>query len=315
MKKIFGNYFTLSRFERNGMIILLTLIFIVIGINAFWPFIRAKLFYDTKELDLMFARAEADFSRKKPSTPDSSATEHINDLQAEATTDYENSKKLFYFDPNTASASEWAELGAVKKLIKTIENYRSKGGKFRKPEDLKKIYGFNDQLYRKLLPWVRIINNEKKESYENPVPPPVNTGPEMDVPKIEVNTTTLEQLLEIPRMNENFAARLIKYRKLLGGFYTLEQAGEVYGSKEEYVRLMKKYCYVNSDSLARISLNNSDLKTLGKHPYIGFELAKKIISFRNKNGPFQSLEGLKQAGLITDENQFKKILNYLKLWN
>ncbi len=315
MKKLIGDYFTLSRFERNGMIVLLILIFIVIGINAFWPFIRAKLFYDSKELDLMFARAEADFGRKIPSTADSSATEHINDLQAEAKAENENSGKLFFFDPNTATASDWAELGAGKKLIKTIENYRSKGGKFKKPEDLKKIYGFNDKLYGKLLPWVKIGHDKKKESYENPLPPTVKTGSETVIPKIEINAATPEQLSEIPGMNESFASRMIKYRKLLGGFYTLDQAGEVYGSKEDYVRLLKKYCYVSTDSIVRISLNNSDLKTLGRHPYIGFDLAKKIINYRNKNGPFQSLEGLKQTGIITDENQFNKIRNYMKLWN
>jgi len=44
--------------------------------------------------------------------------------------------ELFYFDPNTITGSEWKRLGLRDKTIKTIENYRIKGGRFYKPEDL-----------------------------------------------------------------------------------------------------------------------------------------------------------------------------------
>ena len=70
--------------------------------------------------------------------------------------------ELFYFDPNTITGSDWKRLGLRDKTIKTIENYRSKGGHFYKPEDLQRIYGLHDDEYERLKPYIKIESNTSK---------------------------------------------------------------------------------------------------------------------------------------------------------
>ena len=74
--------------------------------------------------------------------------------------------ELFYFDPNTIIVSEWKRLGLKDKTIKTIENYRSKGGRFYKPEDLKRIYGLHNDEYERLKPYIKIESNIPKKTEE-----------------------------------------------------------------------------------------------------------------------------------------------------
>src|SRR5690606_25983918 len=60
--------------------------------------------------------------------------------------------ELFPFDPNELDSAGWRRLGLREKTVKTILNYRSKGGRFRKPEDLSRVYGLIQEDYERLRP-------------------------------------------------------------------------------------------------------------------------------------------------------------------
>src|SRR5205085_1044990 len=87
--------------------------------------------------------------------------------------------KLFYFDPNTLNAEGWQQLGLREKTATTIVKYVSKGGRFRQPEDIGKIYGLSQKDYLRLLPFVKIASlplaekeepNDKKSFSSNTKP-------------------------------------------------------------------------------------------------------------------------------------------------
>src|SRR5687768_6360242 len=63
---------------------------------------------------------------------------------------------LFHFDPNTLSAAGWQKLGLNPRTIKTLLNYRNKGGRFYKKEDLKKIWGLPEAFYNRVEPFIAI---------------------------------------------------------------------------------------------------------------------------------------------------------------
>ncbi|MDP4277059.1 MAG: helix-hairpin-helix domain-containing protein, partial [Bacteroidota bacterium] len=60
------------------------------------------------------------------------------------------------FNPNTADSATLVSLGLKPWVAKNIVKYRRKGGQFRKPEDLSKIYGLESSTFRALLPYIRI---------------------------------------------------------------------------------------------------------------------------------------------------------------
>src|SRR6478736_5708739 len=119
------SFFGFSRFETNGFIVLLPLLFIAIfsePVYRAW-FTSQPVNYsnDQEMLDSLIAAWEWN---KKDSVTDK--TIHF-----------------FRFDPNSASMQQFDSLGLSERQAKSIVNYRTKGGKFRIKSDLKKIYGID----------------------------------------------------------------------------------------------------------------------------------------------------------------------------
>ncbi|HEC69913.1 MAG TPA: helix-hairpin-helix domain-containing protein [Candidatus Omnitrophica bacterium] len=67
-----------------------------------------------------------------------------------------------------------------------------------------------------------------------------------------------------------------------------------------------------SSSSFKVNINKAKFKDLIKLPYIGEVLAKRIISYREKNGPFQSIEELKKVKGV-GEKKLKAIKNFISL--
>jgi competence protein ComEA len=62
----------------------------------------------------------------------------------------------FEFDPNKIGVEEWMRLGFTDKQAQSIENYKAKGGKFYRPQDLMRLYVMDEEHYYRLKPFVKI---------------------------------------------------------------------------------------------------------------------------------------------------------------
>ena len=119
------NFFGFSRSEANGFLILIPL---MICILFSYPIFR---FFKTS--DSMILNPE---NEKLDSLLTSWDFNPINEKQ-------EIKIQLHPFDPNELSKTELMQLGFSSYLTNNILNYRSKGGKFNKKEDLRRIYGMD----------------------------------------------------------------------------------------------------------------------------------------------------------------------------
>ena len=63
---------------------------------------------------------------------------------------------LARFNPNIADSVIFCRLGLPGWMARNILRYRSKGGKFHKAEDFRKIYGMTEKQYQTLLPYIHI---------------------------------------------------------------------------------------------------------------------------------------------------------------
>ena len=72
---------------------------------------------------------------------------------------------------------------------------------------------------------------------------------------VELNEADTLTLKKIPGIGSTFARRIVRYRELLGGYYTVEQLAEVYGIDEERYIALYPWFRVDTTRLRPQSIN------------------------------------------------------------
>lgn len=224
---------------------------------------------------------------------------------------------LFYFDPNTLDAEGWKKLGLRDRTAQTILNYRNKGGRFYKREDVQKIWGLPQGFYERVKAYIQIAG-VKKEGVSN-TNPSASSGQaffktpyekkERAIIAVEVNKADTSTLIALPGIGSKLAQRIVNFRDKLGGFYSVDQIGETYGLPDSTFQKLKPYFKVHG-ALKKFNLNTATKDELKTHPYIRWNLANTIVEYRAQHGSFKKLEDLKNIMLI-DDATFNRLAPYL----
>jgi competence protein ComEA len=213
----------------------------------------------------------------------------------------------FSFDPNTAETSVLKQLGFSDKNIQTIQRYLQKGGRFKKPEDLRKLYGLDKKLVEQLIPFVSLPHMQSSSTTFSDSTKKYHThGP------VEINTADTNALIALYRIGPTMARRIVEYRERLGGFLTLNQLTEVYGFDEDILYDLKGKIVVDASRARIFDLNAVSLDELKTHPYFKYKLSNAIVNYRLQHGPYQSLSDLKKI-IIVNDSIYQNITRYLKI--
>lgn len=222
----------------------------------------------------------------------------------------------FVFDPNGLSIADWKQLGLSDRQIRVIKNYEANGGRFRKPEDLKKIYSINDADYARLAPYIHIKEPARTDRQgetggyagESVV---VGTKPSgkaaLYLNLNEVDSVALQQL---PGIGPVFASRIVRFRDRLGGFHDIAQLLDVYGMDDDRYAKLKDHVYADAAMLKQLNPNSASYEQLKAHPFISPKQANAIVQYRRQHGNFHSGNDLLRIAII-DEDFLHKIAPYI----
>lgn len=290
-------YFGFNKRERNGLLILSALVLVLFIVRMILPFF-------VKQQEVKITKVEPIVKEEQAITiQDTSAQVTIDKTKKDTVTNAPN--QLFTFDPNTVSVEDAVKLGFPKKTAQTLEKYRSKGGKFKSKEDLKKLYGVSEKLYAKIESYILIEVKVKEEFVKS------NTKYEKASQKqIDINTADSLQLLSLPMVGPATAKKILKFRNSLGGFYSVEQLRELYGMKDSVFTLIQPRLIVSSSNIKKLNVNTLSYEEMKKHPYINHVVASTIVAYRQKHGAYKTLNDLKSVGTINDE-LLAKLSNYI----
>ena len=302
IKSFLFNFFHFNKQERNGVFVLCCIILLVFSLRLLMPF-----FYNSSE--------QIQFSSEiiKSSHLDSFEINQTSvDLPEKKLTSHQSTNpELFVFDPNTVSFDDAQKLGFSKKLSLTLVNFRNKGGKFFKPEDLKKLYGLSSKLYENLEPYILI--SSIKSSYKRDsvfFNSPRNYEKKNSIKSlVELNTADSLSIVYIEGIGPGFTKRILKYRAMLGGFHSINQLKEVYGMTDSTFVLLSSQIKLDAYAIQKIPINTIDFNSLRRHPYFNFQSAQAIINFRLKHGKLSEVD-IKGLGIFSDE-KLNLILPYL----
>ena len=187
----------------------------------------------------------------------------------------------FRFDPNTVSVDDLMRLGFSQKQAQSIDNYRRKGGRFRRKDDFAKSYVVEDSVYKRLERFIYI-------------------------PKLDINKADSAAFETLPGIGKFFASRMVSYRNELGGYSYPEQLMDIWHFDQEKYDGLKDLIFVGP--LAPYPLWTLSEQELARHPYIGKRAAHGIVLFRENTPSGEwSVENMQKAGIL-DPGLSEKLL-------
>jgi competence protein ComEA len=314
------DYLTFSKKERVAVLVLLVLIFFVLLLPYLWP-AKKMIQPDNKAMEELKAQLEKITKSDSFKNANQESEENVSDGNGQVTKGQYNTRPaMFYFDPNTLPAEGWKRLGLREKTIQTIQNYLSKGGKFKRPEDIGRVYGLFKDDYERLLPYIK-LRSENVADNDGHTDKPVYVAAKKNaysakisaaVIPIDINTADTTALIALPGIGSKLASRIINFREKLGGFYSVTQLAETYGLPDSTFQKIQYLLQCPNPTLHQININTADVNILKAHPYIRWSIANAIIQYRKQHGNFKSVDDLQQVAIIPSD-VFLKIKPYMSI--
>jgi DNA uptake protein ComE-like DNA-binding protein len=237
------------------------------------------------------------------------------------------------FNPNNVTYEDLISFGLSKKQANNILNYRNKIGTFKDKAQFAEIYCMRGELFNLVSPYLvfdsqnsnedlaqrnEVLENQNQVSEKqneeriSPIKVSPKSKEERESLVLDLNNCDTLDLQQIKGIGKVRATRIYKYGKRLGGYVSVEQLREVYGIDDEVFEMIKPYFKVSESKIRKVNINSDDVKYLTNHPYIDFQLAKALIRFRKSYGrDFQSVEEVRGIHILSQE-EFEKLLPYLK---
>ena len=304
------SFFSFTRREQYGIMVLLFLILGVIVVNFFirqkmpvsvdketfaqWEE-EVKTFQEREEIAAQYNDSLRMARRQYPN--------YHTDYQKYPTQFYDKYQKPekefpkpFPFNPNTTEKDDFIKLGFSEKQAESIVKYRDRGAVFKTKQDFQKVFVVSDEIYAHLEAWITLPDEVEVTAPENVV--------------IELNTADTTSLKQIKRIGSYLAKRIVDYRQKLGGFYSVEQLMEVKGVDTALFSAIAPYMVVDKGKIVKLDLNKSAFKDFTRHPYFEYYIVKAIFEYKDKNGVFTSVNDIRKIPLIYND-LYNKITPYL----
>lgn len=285
MKDI-STFFNLSNSERRGAYVLIGLIVLIQLGTKFIPE-KSQQPYEAADFELFNA-----FLNSKIEAHESASAE------------------VFKFNPNQLDTSGWMLLGLSPKQASSVIKYRNAIGGFYSEHDLLKAYAIDSLMidhWKDSIEW-----DLRPTEAKNILEPELQNKPKAEsiisIKKpilVDLNSADSVELVSIRGIGPATASRLLKYRKLLGGFYSTNQLKEVFGFREENIELAIPQIKLSPESVKKLCINELSAEELSNHPYIRQSVARVIEAYRDQHGQFNAVEELLNVGVMTDSTYFK----------
>lgn len=130
-----------------------------------------------------------------------------------------------------------------------------------------------DSLEAEKKPYEYFANADTSTQRNKPKYEPKNQPrnvPKKTVEQIDLNTAGAEELMKLHGIGQARANGIIKYREVLGGYYSPKQLYEVYCMDSAVVKSNMKYFKCSDSAIQKIRINHVEPRTL-YHPYLKHE--------------------------------------------
>ena len=266
--KGFRSHFVFNKSERNGIFFLVLVIILLQGIYFFVDFSEEVELSPEKQQQLL------------------KFEETIDSLKRVAS--LEDTLRIYPFNPNFISDYKGYTLGMSVEEIDRLHAFRASDQWVNSAEEFQGVTGISDSLLNKLKPFFKFpvfkasgkVNSERKAR---------NTV----LPVQDLNEATAEAFIQVNGVGEVLSKRIVRYRESIGGFRDEGQLNDVYGLSPEVVeRILESFKILNVPKGEKQDLNSISVLALSEIPGFSYELARKVVEYREQRKRFESFEEL-----------------------
>lgn len=122
---------------------------------------------------------------------------------------------------------------------------------------------------------------------------------------VELNTADTTTLKKIPGIGSAFAKRIVGYRALLGGYYSVTQLSEVYGIDEDRYEEFLPWFTVDPSLVRKLPVNTLPQDSLSRHPYVSYAQARVIMQLKRQKAKLTGWENLQLLSEFTESDRIR----------
>lgn len=273
--KFFKSHFWYNKSQRNGILFLILILFILQLIYHFVDFSdRSNLDFDASELKTY--QSQIDSLKKEVLKKDPI--------------------KIFPFNPNYLTDFKGYQLGLGIKEIDRLTAYRKTGKYVNSAAEFQKVTGVNDSLLNIISPYFKFPDWVNSKQSKKPIKNTNHTKSSIANKQLkDLNLASSNDLRTITGIGEKLAKRIITYRKLLQGYSFNDQLYEVYYLDKDVADLvLKQFVVMKKPIINKLNINRATFKEILALPYIDYNLTKYIFNYKDKIGEYAKLEDLKK---------------------
>lgn len=222
LRKVIRNHFGFSQREANGTLV----IFMIMAMLFLTPF--ATEWYITKTAVVPSREAYLDSLITVLEKADTAQKRDKNNWQPDR-----------LIDPNETNPDSLIAAGLPSWLAYRLTKYTKAGGKFKKPQDLKKLYGLRTEDYEKLLPFIKIETAYTRKAYQSEFYKKKRKGWQLKH-HFDPNTTDPGELTAAG-LPDWLAERITKYTKAGGSFKKPKDLKKLYGLRDGDYEKMESF--------------------------------------------------------------------------
>jgi len=261
------SHFVLNREQRSGILLLILFICAALAVNYFYDFDREIPENDPK---IMLFQSK------------------IDSLKALKIAD--TLPKIYPFNPNFITDYKGYVLGLSVEEIDKLHRFRKNDQWINSTADFKKVTGVSDSLLTAISPYFKFPDwvtrsRAKKSTAAN--------LKKSTMQKRDINTASLNDLLQVKELNDELAIRIINYRTRLGGFLEDNQLFDVYDLPSAVVfKIKDEFTVKTRPKITPINVNKANASDLSTVSFITFDIAREIINYRELREGIKNLDEL-----------------------
>lgn len=282
MWKDFFNFTKRERITVAVLTFIICVVQILIWTTDRWLPLLPEEFQNNRKKELALRQVMDSIVEQKRTSQAGQASERAAPEKAET----------FLFDPNTADSLTFSRLGFSQRVIRNILKYRSKGGSFKKPTDLSRIYGMDGALYSRLQRFIQLDSGGAGVS--NPARQGLN-----DVYQKQSDSSFPNDGFQRGLRAETTPTTNKPSQQTFQGQTTGQGAGQVTGQVSGFTSGQ-----ISGQMSGVMEINKVDTSQLLHIKGVGKLTAERIISYRKSLGGFYHLSQLDEIkGLYPETKQ------------